>query len=95
MTKKKHWMPKIKTIELIREFIEPLSRTDERKYYSMRALLWDLEAEIEQALEEAIYDATGNEPGGKSYSYAELEDYVDEIESALQEVQYIVRRKPR
>ena len=88
--KEKRWIPKSKTIEIIREVIHDKIREDEKLYYDLKALLWDLEVEIDQIVDEAIYDLVGdaNDP---DKTYADLEDYIEELEGAIESAHYVIR----
>lgn len=89
--KEKRWIPKSKTIEVIRSFIYDNIREDERMYYDLKSLLWDLEVEIDQIVDEAIYDLVGdaNDP---DKTYADLEDYIEELEGAIESAHYVIRK---
>lgn len=89
--KEKRWIPKSKTIEIIREVIHDKIREDEKLYYDLKALLWDLEVEIDQIVDEAIYDLVGdtNDP---DKTYADLEQYIEELEGAIESAHYVIRK---
>ena len=88
---KKRWIPKSKTIEIIRNLIQDKIREDEKLYYDLKALLWDLEVEIDQIVDEAIYDLVGdaNDP---DKTYADLEDYIEELEGVIESAHYVIRK---
>jgi len=88
---KKRWVPKSKTIEVIRNLIHDKFREDEKLYYDLRALLWDLEVEIDQIVDEAIYDVVGD-VDENSKSYSELQQYIEELEGAIDEAHYVIRK---
>lgn len=89
--KEKRWIPKSKTIEIIREVIHDRIRQDEKLYYDLTALLRDLEIEIEEIVDEAVYDVVGdaNDP---DKTYADLEDYIEELEGAIESAHYVIRK---
>lgn len=89
--KEKRWIPKSKTIEIIREVIHDRIRKDEKLYYDLTALLRDLEIEIEEIVDEAVYDVVGD-VDENSKSYAELEKYIEELEGAIEEAHYATRK---
>jgi hypothetical protein len=88
---KKRWIPKSKTIEIIRNVIHDKIREDEKLYYDLRALLWDLEVEIDQIVDEAIYDAVGD-VDDPNKTYADLQQYIEELEGAINEAHYVIRK---
>ena len=89
--KEKRWIPKSNTIEIIREVIHDRIRQDEKLYYDLTALLRDLEIEIEEIVEEAVYDVVGdaNDP---DKTYADLEDYIEELEGVIESAHYVIRK---
>lgn len=89
--KEKRWIPKSKTIEIIREVIHDKIREDEKLYCDLKALLWDLEVEIDQIVDEAIYDLVGdaNDP---DKTYADLENYIEELEGAIESARCVIRK---
>ena len=89
---KKRWIPKSKTIEIIRNLIHDKIREDEKLHYDLKALLWDLEVEIDQIVDEAIYDLVGdaNDP---DKTYADLEDYIEELEGVIESAHYVIRKE--
>jgi len=88
---KKRWIPKSKTIEVIRNVIHDKIREDEKLYYDLRALLWDLEVEIDQIVDEAIYDLVGD-VGDPNKTYADLEEYIEELEGVIESAHYVIRK---
>ena len=88
---KKPWIPKSKTLETIRNFIHDNLRENGKLYYDFNALLWDLEDEIDQIVDEAIYDVVGD-VDEHSPSYSELEQYIEELEGAIDEAHYVIRK---
>lgn len=66
------WIPKIETIQVIRDCIESLIKTEPNKFYELKALLWDLEVEINAKIEEAVFDYHGDDT-----------DYIDELQDAI------------
>ncbi len=82
MSESKVWIPKIETIQVIRDCIDSLIKTEPDKFYQMKALLWDLEVEINAKIEEAVYDRNGDEYD----SY-----YVEELEEAIRNAYYSLR----
>jgi len=76
------WIPKIETIQVIRDCIESLIKTEPNKFYELKALLWDLEVEIIAKIEEAVYDASDSEYDS---------DYVEELEEAVRNAYYTLR----
>jgi len=88
---KKRWIPKSKTIEIIRNVIHDKIREDEKLYYDLKALLWDLEVEIDQIVDEAIYDVVGDVDDSNK-TYADLQEYIEELEGAIDEAHYVIRK---
>jgi len=82
MPDEKIWIPKIETIQVIRDCIDSLIKTEPDKFYELKALLWDLEVEINAKIEEAVYDRNGDEYD----SY-----YVEELEEAIRNAYYSLR----
>ena len=82
MPDEKIWIPKIETIQVIRDCIESLIKTEPDKFYELKALLWDLEVEINAKIEEAVYDAQGDEYDS---------GYVEELEEAIRNAYYSLR----
>ena len=76
------WIPKIETIQVIRDCIESLIKTEPNKFYELKALLWDLEVEINAKIEEAVYDAHGDDRS----------DYIEELEEAIKNAYYTLNR---
>lgn len=89
--KEKRWIPKSKTIEIIREVIHDRIRQDEKLYYDLTALLRDLEIEIEEIVDEAVYDVVGD-AYDPDKTYADLEDYIEELEGAIESAHYVIRK---
>jgi hypothetical protein len=69
------WIPKIETIQAIRDCIESLIKTEPEKFYKLKALLWDLEVEINAKIEEAVFDYHGDNTDDT--------DYIDELQDAI------------
>jgi hypothetical protein len=76
------WIPKIETIQVIRDCIESLIKTEPDKFYELKALLWDLELEINAKIEEAVHDAEGDDRS----------DYIEELEEAIRNAYYTLNR---
>ena len=89
----KPWRPKLKTLEALKDRIGFIKSIDENKYYDLISFIKDIDDEYDNAVDEAIYDAMGDEVSPESYK--ELQDYVEALENAIDEAYYVTNRRPR
>lgn len=87
----KSWRPKLQTLETLKDHIGFIKSVDENKYYDLLSLIRDIDVEYENAVDEAIYDAMGDETSPETYK--ELQEYVEALENAIDEAYCVTRRR--
>jgi len=87
----KSWRPKLQTLETLKDNIRFIKGIDENKYYDLLSLIRDIDVEYENSVDEAIYDAMGDETSPETYK--ELQEYAEALENAIDEAYYVTRRR--